>query len=559
MTATDVDLAGLVDLGAARAALELAADIVARGAARLAEQSGGGKTLDDHQVLAYDLAHGAAGVETARAALGYGEKGDTEAQLASVFVADVVADLVSRTTGRETAWGAEIGWHHAAMEYLEVARSPQALALLAETPGEVHLDADFDLVRETFRRYAEDQIAPLAEQIHRENADIPEKIIQGLAEMGGFGLSVPERYGGFASSGEEDYLGMVVATEELSRCSLGAGGALITRPEILTRALLIGGTEEQKQRLLPKIATAELMVAVAVTEPDFGSDVANLTVTAVPVEGGGYLVNGVKTWCTFAARAEVLMVLARTDPDRSKGHRGLSLFVVPKPQTASRGFVLNQSNGGPHEASGPAATERPEGLADGSLEGRPIDTIGYRGMHSYELAFSNWWVADENLIGEEGGKNKGFYLQMAGFESGRLQTAARALGVMQAAYETALTYARNRKVFGQPILEYQLTRAKLGRMAAVLQASRQFAYEVAAMMGRGEGSMEASMAKAYACRAAEWVSREAMQIHGGMGYAEEFPVSRLFVDARVLSIFEGADETLCLKVIARRLVEQSAR
>jgi (2S)-methylsuccinyl-CoA dehydrogenase len=285
-----------------------------------------------------------------------------------------------------------------------------------------------------------------------------------------------------------------------------------------------------------------------VTEPDFGSDVANLSVAATPADGGGWLVNGVKTWCTFAARADALMLLARTDKDRSKAHRGLSLFVVEKPHSDPHGFTLTQE---------PGETERPAGLPTGRLEGRPIDTIGYRGMHSYELAFENWWVPAGNLIGGPEGEGRGFYLQMAGFENGRLQTAARAIGVMQAAYEAGLNYARERSVFGKPIIEFQLTRSKLGRMAAMIQASRQFAYEVAAMMARGEGSMEASMVKAYVCRAAEWVSREAMQLHGGMGYAEEFPVSRLFVDARVLSIFEGADETLCLKVIARRLVSQA--
>jgi (2S)-methylsuccinyl-CoA dehydrogenase len=177
-------------------------------------------------------------------------------------------------------------------------------------------------------------------------------------------------------------------------------------------------------------------------------------------------------------------------------------------------------------------------------------------MHSYELAFDDWFVADDCLVGGEEGLGRGFYLQMAGFENGRLQTAARAVGVMQAAYEAARAYAGDRVVFGKPIAEYQLTRVKLARMAAVTQAGRQFAYAVARLMAKGEGSLEAAMVKAYVCKAAEWVTREAMQIHGGMGYAEEFPVSRYFVDARVLSIFEGADETLCLKVIARRLLER---
>ena len=189
------------------------------------------------------------------------------------------------------------------------------------------------------------------------------------------------------------------------------------------------------------------------------------------------------------------------------------------------------------------------------MEGRPIDTIGYRGMHSYEIALEDWWVPAENLVGEDGGLGRGFYLQMEGFENGRLQTAARALGVMQAAYEQALDYARNRSVFDTDLIEFQLTQAKLGRMAVLIQAARQFAYTVAQLMAKGQGTMEASMVKAYVCKAAEWVTREAMQIHGGMGYAEEFTVSRLFVDARVLSIFEGADEVLCLKVIARRLID----
>jgi (2S)-methylsuccinyl-CoA dehydrogenase len=179
-------------------------------------------------------------------------------------------------------------------------------------------------------------------------------------------------------------------------------------------------------------------------------------------------------------------------------------------------------------------------------------------MHSYELAFDSWLVPAENLIGEAEGEGRGFYYQMAGFENGRLQTAARAIGVMQAAYSAAKDYAENRVVFGSPISDYQLTRAKLTRMAALIQASRQFAYSVGRMMAKGEGKMEASMVKAYVCKAAEWVTREAMQIHGGMGYAEEYDVSRYFVDARVLSIFEGADETLCLKVIARSLVSAAS-
>jgi (2S)-methylsuccinyl-CoA dehydrogenase len=215
------------------------------------------------------------------------------------------------------------------------------------------------------------------------------------------------------------------------------------------------------------------------------------------------------------------------------------LFVVPKERADGHGFVLTQPGGG-------------------RMEGRPIDTIGYRGMHSYEIAFDGWVVPDDCLVGGEAGLGRGFYLQMEGFENGRLQTAARAIGVMQAAYEAARDYAAERVVFGSPVGDYQLTQVKLARMAVSIQGARQFAYAVARMMAKGEGTLEASMVKAYVCKAAEWVTREAMQIHGGMGYAEEFPVSRYFVDARVLSIFEGADETLCLKVIARRLLERAS-
>jgi (2S)-methylsuccinyl-CoA dehydrogenase len=520
------------DLSAAAAAVDVAASVLQAGVRHLAATG----DVDVDQVVAYDLAQATAAVESARAVLDYGTKGEVEARIACACVADAVYDVSARTLGRENLWGTEPGGLDKAMPFVCAYRDPAYLAGLCGEQGPRHLDADFKLVQDTFRRFAEDEIQPVAEEIHRKNEDIPEHIIQGLAELGTFGISVPEEYGGFAASGEGEYLAMVVATEELSRGSLGVAGSLITRPEILARALVAGGTEEQKHDWLPRIASGEIMVAVAVTEPDFGSDVAGLKVKAIPDSGGaGWRISGVKTWCTFAGRADVLMLLARTDPDRSAGHRGLSLFVVPKERGNGHAFELAQ----------------PEG---GHMEGRAIDTIGYRGMHSFEVALDNWYVPAENLIGGEAGEGRGFYLQMEGFENGRLQTAARAVGVMQAAYEAAHDYAANRVVFGKPLVDYQLSRAKLARMAVLIQSARQFAYQVARLMAKGEGAMEASMVKAYACQAAEWVTREAMQIHGGMGYAEEFPVSRYFVDTRVLSIFEGADEILALKVIARRLL-----
>ncbi len=526
-------MAAAPDLALAAASVHVAREVTRRAAVILAAH--GPAAVDDHQVVAYDLAHASAAIDIARCALDYGAHGPVEASLAVAFAADAVADTAARVTGREASWGVQPGVFDAARPFLAAYREPAWLATLAGDAGPRHLDADFEMVADTFRRFADERISPIAGAVHRGNTDIPEEVIAGLAELGVFGLSIPEAYGGFATGTESDYLGMVVATEELSRASLGAGGSLITRPEILARALVRGGTEDQKRHWLPRLASGEVMAGVAVTEPDHGSDVAGITVAATRTEDG-WSISGTKTWSTFAARADVLMLLARTDPDRSRAHRGLSMFVVAKDRADGRGFVLTQAGGG-------------------RLEGRPIDTIGYRGMHSYELAFDAWAVGPESLVGGAAGEGRGFYYQMEGFENGRLQTAARAVGVMQAAYEAASSYSRSRRVFGRPMADYQLTQVKLARMAAIIQACRQYTYEVGRLMAKGDGSLEASMVKAYSCRAAEWVTREAMQLHGGMGYAEEYPVSRLFVDARVLSIFEGADETLSLKVIARRLLD----
>ena len=520
-----------LDLLAANELIDQAHGVINLALRQLRDRGG----VDANQSLAYDVAHAASAIATAESSLSYAKKGEVEARLVAAFLALVLGDLLIRVVGREAQWGVSDDWFDPFRAFVATYRDPRFIATLAETPGPRHLDEDFTMVAETFHRFALEMVRPHAEHVHRTNGDIPESIISGLGELGGFGLSVPEEFGGFASGGESEYIGMVVATEELSWGGLGIGGSLITRPEILTRALVKGGTQEQKERWLPRLATGEVLCAIAVTEPDFGSDVGGLTTTAVPTDGG-WLINGTKTWCTFAARAEVLLLLARTNSDRSAAHRGLSLFLVEKPRGDSHGFLFNQENGG-------------------RLEGRPIDTIGYRGMHSYELSFDNWFVPEIDLVGGNDGLGKGFYFQMAGFENGRIQTAVRAIGVMQAAYEAALEYAQNRTVFGEPIINYELTRVKLGTMAAIIQSSRQFSLDVARMMGCGEGTLEASMAKAYVCLAAEWVTREAMQIHGGMGYAEEYPVSRYFLDARVLSIFEGADETLSLKVIARRLVD----
>jgi len=485
------------DLQSAAEIIDLASRAVGKGLRQLVAIGG----ADKHQVLAYDLAHAASAVETARSLLDYGAKGDHEGLITCAFTADMAHELMTKLIGREALWGLEVNPLAAASSFITIYRDPEFVASLADVQGPRHLDSDFEMVQDTFRSFSDKVIAPRAEHVHRYNEDVPEEIISGLAEMGAFGLSVPVEYGGFSEGGEGEYLAMVVATEELSRCCSD-------RTRLRKRRCWTQSHRKSGRR---------------------------------PDGEAGYVINGVKTWCTFAGRADVLMLLARTDPDRSKTHRGLSLFIVPKPRGEAHGFEFTQN-------------VQPDG-STGKMEGRPIDTIGYRGMHSYEIALENWWVPATNLIGEEGGLGKGFYYQMEGFENGRLQTAARAVGLMQAAYEAAYDYAHNRNVFGNNIAEYQLTQVKLGRMAVLIQAGRQFGYQVSKLMAKGEGTTEASMVKAYVCKAAEWVAREAMQIHGGYGYAEEYSVSRLFVDARVLSIFEGADETLCLKVIARRLVE----
>ncbi len=499
----------------------------------IATAKGLGPAAHDDQVFLYDLSHAAAGVSMCATALSYADHGAEEELLAKVFIGRVISQVGATLWSAHERWGVAADALAPAQPFAMAATDGDFVAGAARTEGERHLRDDLAMVADTFKRFGEDKIAPQAEHIHRGDLDIPTDIIEGVAELGCFGLSISEAYGGFAQGTEDDYLAMIIATEELSRASLGAGGSLITRPEILARALEGGGTEAQKHHWLPRIASGETLCAVAVTEPDYGSDVAGLKVTATPTDGG-YLLNGTKTWCTFAGRATVLMVLARTNPDPDAGHRGLSILIVEKPTDDGHAFR--------HEADG------------GTLEGRAIPTLGYRGMHSFEVSFSDWFVPGDNLIGGEDGLGRGFYLQMAGFENGRVQTAARSVGLMQRAYEVAVEYAEGRKVFGQSLDQYQLTQVKLGTMAALIQISRQYAYVVARLMADGNGAAEAAMAKAFVCKAAEWVTRESLQIHGGYGYAEEYEISRLFVDARVLSIFEGADETLCLKLIARRLL-----
>jgi (2S)-methylsuccinyl-CoA dehydrogenase len=506
--------------------------------------------LGAEQVASFELAWAAADLLAAENAVASLRPGSAEldVRLALLFAAEAAAGVLARV---ETLFfelgladsGLDALRHDDAWKILRAAAGSRALeqagAAVERAGGEVgavDLDEAHAMAQASFRRFSQDVVAPQAARIHRENLTVPESLLQPLREMGVFGLSVPERFGGSAPDAHEDSLLMVLVTEALSEGSLAAAGSLITRPEILARALLAGGTAEQQAHWLPKLAAGEPLCAIAITEPDYGSDVASLALRAVRTEGG-WALTGAKTWCTFAGKAGVLMVVARTG-DRASGHKGLSVFLVEKPSFDSHDFVHRQPSGG-------------------LLAGRAIPTIGYRGMHSFDLSFEQFFVPDANVVGGEGGVGKGFYFTMAGMVGGRMQTAARACGVMRAALRAAITYGRDRKVFGQALADYPLTQAKLARMGARLAACRQLACAVAQQVDRGEGRMEASLVKLLACRSAEMVTREALQLHGGMGYAEESAVSRYFVDARVLSIFEGAEETLALKVVARSLLERA--
>lgn len=473
---------------------------------------------DPHQFALDRLVWAYAAEAAADAVRGWaGETGDPRAAL----VAEAAqAQAAQSTDGLVWAEAVELGRLLA-----EIGSGPARLEDLGASD-------EHRLLRGSLRDLAEREIRPLAARIHREDLDVPESIIRAVAEFGLFGLSIPSDYGG--SRVEANTEAMLIATEELSRASLAAGGSLVTRPEILVRALLRGGTAEQRAHWLPAIASGAQLVAVAVTEPDFGSNVADISCRATNTPGGDWAFAGTKLWCTFAGRSELLMLLARTG---GPGHRGLSAFVIEKPPFAGHNFEHVQPGGG-------------------RLIGRAIPTIGYRGMHTFELAFEDYRAPASALIGGDEWLNRGFYLQLEGFGQGRLQTAARAVGVMQAAYEAAVGYTAQRLVFGRPVAVNQLAQAKLGEMAVHLEASRRLSYSAAALVDGDGGQMEASLAKLYASRKAELVTREAAQLHGAMGYSEETEVSRHFVDARVLPVFEGAEEILSLRVVGKALLER---
>ena len=541
--------------GASSAAvLEALRATVSEAIEKTAARSGRGRDIDACQVQAERVAYLATELEAARCLEGYArelaESGSPDSQIeqmALVFAAETAARAAAQIDAHLDDFGLAPDFldrtlHSSAVRAAirEGVRDERVAAigrhqLAIRGVNNTGIEEIAAMARDAVRQFAATEVGPIAERIHRHDELVPDELIRKMAELGYFGMAVPEEYGG----GGMGNLVMIVTTEELSAVSLAAAGSLITRPEILTKALLKGGSEAQKKKWLPPIAAGELMVGVSVTEPDTGSDVASITCRAEAAERDGrhgYVIDGAKAWCTFAGRANVLTLLARTDPDMKLGAKGLSLFIVEKDPFDGHAFEMRQPGGG-------------------VLIGKADATPGYRGMHSFTLQFDDYFVPAENLIGEQAGLGRGFYLQMSGFAAGRLQTGGRATGLAQAALQRTAEYANDRRQFGKPIGEFGLTQHKLGRMAIHVAAARQLTYAAARAMDKDESAaLEPAMAKLFASDVAVWVTLEGQLVHGGWGYAEEFAISRYVVDAQVLPIFEGVKPILELKVIARTLL-----
>src|SRR5437763_1044628 len=395
----------------------------------------------------------------------------------------------------------------------------------AATVGDCGLDDTLEAIREEMRKFAESEVVPHAHDWHLTNSYIPIDVIAHMAELGVFGLTIPEEYGGMGLGKES----MCVVSEELSRGYIGVG-SLGTRSEIAAELILGGGTDEQKQKWLPKIASGEVLPTAVFTEPNTGSDLASLRTRAVR-QGDDYKISGNKTWITHPVRADLMTLLVRTDP-KEPGYRGLSMLLAEKPR-------------GTDEDPFPAP----------GMSGGEIEVLVYRGMKEYEIGVDGFEVKAENLLG--GAEGQGFKQLMATFESARIQTAARAIGVAQAAMEAAMGYAESRVQFGQPIVGFPRVADKIAMMAVEIMIARQITYYAAREKDKGRRcDLEAGMAKLLAARVAWAAADNAVQIHGGNGFALEYPVSRILCDARILSIFEGAAE-IQAQVIAKRLLDGS--
>ena len=408
------------------------------------------------------------------------------------------------------------------------AKNRQQLAELISEGQGISEDLNDDLlnaVREQYRRFTEERIIPVAHEWHLANDLIPDEIVTEMADLGTFGVCIPEEHGGLGLG----KLFMCIVTEELSRGWIGAG-SLGTRSEIAGELILLGGTDAQKEEWLPKIASGEVLPTAVFTEPDVGSDLGSLKTKALQSTSGNWVLSGAKTWITHASRSDLMTVLARTNADE-KGYAGLSMFLAPKPRGTDDNLF-------------PA-----KGMSGGEIE-----VLGYRGMREYELGFDDFTIPRDSLLGAEQGR--GFKQLMKTFEGARIQTAARAVGVAVRAMELALKYAQERKQFGKAILNFPRVSDKIAMMAVDILMSREITYFSAREKDKGRRcDIEAGMAKLFAARTAWSNADSALQIHGGNGYALEYEISRILCDARILNIFEGAGEIQAQVVAKGKLVD----
>jgi len=509
-----------------------------------------GSALDTNQTAAHGLAWLATYVEALRQMQGWadrlsetGEFSEVEALIHQIAFGEYLHQIAGGIPMNQTeivrladlglGWDALSGFQCAEVQTLMAQGNSQAartrlVTLMQErsaeiTVGRTGLDDELEMIREQFRRFAIEKVEPHAHDWHLKDELIPMEIIEELAEMGVFGLTIPEEFGGLGLTKAS----MVVVSEELSRGYIGVG-SLGTRSEIAAELILCGGTDAQKADWLPKLASAEILPTAVFTEPNTGSDLGALRTRAVKDENGDWKITGNKTWITHAARTHVMTLLARTDPETTD-HRGLSMFLAEKtPGTDDAPFPTPGMTGG------------------------EIEVLGYRGMKEYELGFDNFHVDGANLLG--GDEGKGFKQLMQTFEAARIQTAARAVGVAQAALDVAMQYAQDRKQFGKSLIEFPRVSGKLAMMAVEIMVARQLTYFSAWEKDNDRRcDLEAGMAKLLGARVAWAAADNGLQIHGGNGFATEYKISRILCDARILNIFEGAAE-IQAQVITRRLL-----
>lgn len=530
---------------AARAVLPELETLLTRATEALRARVGGGKidgaALEEEQHAAHALSWLATYVESLQQMAAWAERldggfGEIEQLILQIAFGEYLTQIVGGIPMSQTEFArlSDLGLDWQPSDAARAAmggNSPAARARLAllmqdnhgrATFGATGLDEDLEMIRDQFRRYADDKVIPNAHGWHLRDELIPMEIIHELAELGVFGLTIPEEFGGLGLSKAS----MVVVSEELSRGYIGVG-SLGTRSEIAAELIICGGTEEQKAKWLPALASGEILPTAVFTEPNTGSDLGSLRTRAVRT-GDGWEITGNKTWITHAARTHVMTLLARTDPETTDWP-GLSMFLAEKtPGTEAEPFPTPGMTGG------------------------EIEVLGYRGMKEYELGFDGFKVSSDNLLGGQPGQ--GFKQLMQTFESARIQTAARAIGVAQSALEIGMQYALDRKQFGKPLIAFPRVADKLALMAVEIMVARQLTYHSAWQKDHDKRcDLEAGMAKLLGARVAWSAADNALQIHGGNGFALEYAISRVLCDARILNIFEGAAE-IQAQVIARRLL-----